>query len=569
MGAAIGGGEGGGTPTSGVGRVNISGGTIYATSYTGAAIGGGQRGDAYVYISGGKINAYSAATGAVIGAGGGAVGGTTTAGIAQVQITGGDLNLKANLGAAIGHGGFQSGNVPNHSDAIQGAVTITGGTIFADFAYGSAVGSGQNNKVIPLLTIDHTADVMAFGRTISNFPGINTGDPGYTNGGYNAGDGYFVNANFDLDVGAADGLMFIFERSNPDVPFKVIEIPYAFRLFSFTTGSTSWQDFYIYTGTVSGGVNQIVRKDDHPEIYSVRKPFEYYENGHAGSAQVSNYYRSVNVKYGSGGTYVFRYPVTEIHVDVNGAPIAGIPTTVHMVPIGTAYGKQARTIDGYDYKGYKMDSAPGYVGDYTASSPENVIINKVSTIYLIYDVRRSTVDVTVSKLVSGNYANKTRQFAFTVHFTDSTGAGLGQGLEFQYTGSIIPGEAHVAPPGGTLRLDERGGAGFTLAHGQSITIAGVPVDAYIRIDEAPDSNYETSFTDTKGAPGKNTVTTGPRLVGEEDREFRFTNERIIIIPTGIVTSTRAAGTLIIFLAAAVIPAMAIKMVFKKKTQANQ
>ncbi|MCL2672152.1 MAG: fibronectin type III domain-containing protein [Clostridiales bacterium] len=154
-GAGIGGGFIGGS-----GTVTISGGTVCASSYYGAGIGGGQTGGGTVTISGGTVCA-SSYYGAGIGSGDSGGGGGT------VTISGGTICASSDYGAGIG-GGYRGGG---------GTVTISGGTVCASSYYGAGIGSGQNGGGTGTVTISGGsihADIQApmgrFGFDPSTMP---------------------------------------------------------------------------------------------------------------------------------------------------------------------------------------------------------------------------------------------------------------------------------------------------------------------------------------------------------------------------------------------------------------
>jgi hypothetical protein len=109
-GAAIGGNGNSLGDGENAGEITISGGTINATGYSGAAIGGGEAG--------------------IDGSGSGGSGG-------RIKISGGMINAEGNAGAAIGGGHGQFGN-----GGDGGEITISGGTVNAAGDAGAAIGGG-------------------------------------------------------------------------------------------------------------------------------------------------------------------------------------------------------------------------------------------------------------------------------------------------------------------------------------------------------------------------------------------------------------------------------------------
>lgn len=557
-GAGIGGGSGN-NPSSATntGIVNVTIGgpaikndeltvTVAMSNGTGAGIGGGEStnsasnsvsGNANVVIHSGKITVDAGyGHGAGIG-GGGSSNNVNIPGAGFVTIHGGDLVIKADSGACIGNGGALKAIT---GSGTKGSVTIDGGKILADFGKGNGIGTGGNNCYYPLVNISTTADIVAFGREISNFPGIDTGDSWE-----NEGSGYFVNANFDKEHLGVKGMLVVYEKSNPTVPVRVAYSPDDFYVFSFTTGIDYSKDYYVYTGTYSGALRQIIckgtpagkPKHDEAEIFSVKKPFVYHSSGHT----TAQYFRSMSVTYGEGGSYNDKIHINEYYVDIAGNKLEGIKPNPGMTLVSPndAYTKTGiPSVTDYTYIGYKWDKKPDGDADIKSGTPSGEKITAERTIYFVYAPYIET-DVTVSKTVTGEFANKTTAFKFTVRFTDSKGVPLKLKEPFEYEGGAFAGSETApslrsnAPADGTLSLNTNGEATFTLKHGQKITIKKVPANVMIQIIETRDSIYAASFKDSLDNSVKAKNDTGALTVGAAARTFDFVNERIIIVPTGI------------------------------------
>jgi hypothetical protein len=534
-GAVIGGGY------EGIGNVTINGGTIDATTgaTTGAGIGGGtsmsssnRSGEGNVTITGGNITVYSNA-GAGIGGGGTATG--SAVGYGYVDISGGNIKVSSMLGACIGNGGCA--NIINTAPQNIGSVKITGGTLFLEMGMsgslfgGNGIGTGQHSKVIPYINIEPGADIVAFAKHTTNFPGFDGGDnsPAY-GGGYNLGKGYFVNMNFDTAKGAADGLAIIYKASNPSIPFKWYKIPYAFTTLSFATGSTGPEDFIVYTGTFSGGLKQIVRTlDNQGELYSVNRTFDYYYNGHS----ITGHFRSLSVKYGANA--VARYAIKEKYVDIYGKPIPGAPEETYDLAQGNGiYAKTVPTILKYTAKGFKWDNPPNNTGsDFTASTLVNEPISGPRIIYFVYELRPQVADVTVSKILTGKFANMTKSFTFTLRLTDNGGNPTGLGKTYSYVGDVLPNTGASPPPNGALTLDYQGEAQFSLSHGQTINIKNLPADAKVQIIEDVGDSYEVLINGSAGQSLPEGTGTGPLPLDSGNPVINFVNDYMTAPPEGI------------------------------------
>ncbi|MCL2427238.1 MAG: hypothetical protein FWD05_12995, partial [Oscillospiraceae bacterium] len=141
--------------------------------------------------------------------------------------------------------------------------------------------------------------------------------------------------------------------------------------------------------------------------------------------------------------------------------------------------------------------------------------------------------LTISKEVTGELANLTLEFLFTLYITDADGELLPTGTEFDFTGGVVDNINAIAPPDGVLTVNDYGIIEFWLGHGQSKSIDNIPVHLYVRVVESPHPGYEASFMDTEyygvDVPGNDT---GTRPMVAE-REFNFTNDRFVPPPTGL------------------------------------
>lgn len=155
--------------------------------------------------------------------------------------------------------------------------------------------------------------------------------------------------------------------------------------------------------------------------------------------------------------------------------------------------------------------------------------------------------ITVSKTVSGEYADFTRPFAFTIRFQNADGTPFLNGTTLSYTGGIVLNSGATAPPDGAITLDGNGQATFTLTHGQTITFPGIATNNHVQVMESSDSNYEPSFWDNELQAVTSSADTG-MCVLIDNRTFAFTNTRLTVIPTGVSTgSTTAWVPLVLFL----------------------
>lgn len=141
----------------------------------------------------------------------------------------------------------------------------------------------------------------------------------------------------------------------------------------------------------------------------------------------------------------------------------------------------------------------------------------------------NAVNLTIKKTVTGGMGDFTRQFKFTV-FTKS-GSGLKSNEKYAYTRTPADtGETGL----NTLTVNENGQITFSLAHGESITLEDLPLDAEITIQEAHDL-----YTVTWLLEGQDDEETGDEYTFKlaNDVTLSVTNNLEPVAPTGYSVTT--------------------------------
>lgn len=219
------------------------------------------------------------------------------------------------------------------------------------------------------------------------------------------------------------------------------------------------------------------------------------------------------------------------YIDRGGSPIDGLNPVAYAAVSGESFAipdERIPSVSGYVFMDWKEHLNGEWKGNITVQLA-NVVGD--TDIYLAYEMR----NVTVSQKVIGDYADKTRDFLFTIYFLDGGGVPLAEGTQLQYTGGILSGSEAEAPADGTLMLNEAGKATFMLKHGQQITIMAVPQGS-VRVTEAGDSNYRVSFVDSLGQVTDSSDTGQVSLV-EINSRFDFINIRNEEVPAGVLTGS--------------------------------
>lgn len=138
-------------------------------------------------------------------------------------------------------------------------------------------------------------------------------------------------------------------------------------------------------------------------------------------------------------------------------------------------------------------------------------------------------DLTIAKKVEGEMGDRDKLFTFQIQLKESDGSILTG--EYDYTGGVMEGmDGITAQEPGTLQL-ENGAADFTLSHGQTITIHGLPVGTSYTITEPGAQADGYTVTPTGGV----TIYQDGHCEGTLDQATTVTykNHKGTAVPTGI------------------------------------
>lgn len=179
----------------------------------------------------------------------------------------------------------------------------------------------------------------------------------------------------------------------------------------------------------------------------------------------------------------------------------GQSITITGLPIGATY---KVTEADYSGDGYTVESANA-AGSIASGITQTAAFTNTKADVPPPD---TTGSLTISKTVAGNAADTSKSFDFTLTLNGADGL-------YAYTGHGVPD--------GTMKSGEK----VSLAHGQSITITGLPIGATYEVTEADYSGdgYSSTSTDATGN------------VAEAAQTASFTNTRNVtsVTPTGNLT----------------------------------
>ncbi|MCL1803679.1 MAG: hypothetical protein FWG30_08605 [Eubacteriaceae bacterium] len=229
--------------------------------------------------------------------------------------------------------------------------------------------------------------------------------------------------------------------------------------------------------------------------------------------------------------------VTVHYVDENGAPIGSPSTAVYPAVYDEPFELSLDKIPGIpNYEYFEWKTSLNGAAQSSSVPVQLPNVKQDAHIYLVYKQAAESV-LSISKKVTGAMGNKSTEFEFKVYFFEDEN-GL---VPLDGSFNCIVSDSAGAAQSSSMNMSLVNGMGqFKLKHGQHIEIEGVPLDCYIRIVEAPDVFYSTSFIDSL-TPNSTEAggDTGANGAGYREmsalRHFSFENERCDVPETGVAS----------------------------------
>lgn len=140
-------------------------------------------------------------------------------------------------------------------------------------------------------------------------------------------------------------------------------------------------------------------------------------------------------------------------------------------------------------------SADGYTTSYVINNEDEPVSGNKATIgsvpvegaTIAFTNTRNTVDVTIEKQVTGNMGDRSKGFEFVLSGEDADG----NTLKF----SVSQSGGFTVAPNGNAKIE------FTLKHGQSVALTGLPINAVLNIREENADGYNMSVLYPSGEDG--------------------------------------------------------------------
>ncbi|MCR4622969.1 MAG: InlB B-repeat-containing protein [Clostridiales bacterium] len=187
---------------------------------------------------------------------------------------------------------------------------------------------------------------------------------------------------------------------------------------------------------------------------------------------------------------------------------------------GLKLGQYSVAESGAEVEGYKLTTTVGQAVTLDADNMEGEI--EVENVY-------SQTSLTLMKFVTGNLADPTKEFTFTVTLDKPVMAGY-----------VLPTGVTITSSSATQTVFE-----VTLTHGASVTLANLPADAEVSVAETDATPYVTAFKrgettadTTVTMKTQSQLSTGSVALNDLSEDpnantFTFTNHYSVDIPTGV------------------------------------
>ena len=190
------------------------------------------------------------------------------------------------------------------------------------------------------------------------------------------------------------------------------------------------------------------------------------------------------------------------------------------------------TIKSYDETGLSPRSGYEFLGwsenpnaketDKLYKAGDQIIVDETTAKNILYAIwKQSTVTLTVTKTVTGNFGDKTREFKFEITFTDANGKALRLVQTDKAPTYSITSDTTVGGEKLTVLMKDKG----------EITLTNVPIGGTLVVTEIEASGYQTSYKIGETEPQEGNV--ARYIVPENGGTITFINHRNVSPDTGV------------------------------------
>lgn len=204
--------------------------------------------------------------------------------------------------------------------------------------------------------------------------------------------------------------------------------------------------------------------------------------------------------------------------------------TIQNLPNGTY---TVQEINGQDY------SLNDYTVSYDPSNGQATLSSDNSSVSIaVTNTRKATGKFSLQKLVTGDFGDKTKYFAFNLELKNGASAVSGP-FSVEGTYAVLENEKFTEQTDGTLTFDSNGKVTIYLKDKNKITVNGLPLGATCTISEPKVSGYTTHVTGGTIGTGTDTAVNTSVQLTETGTDVVFTNNCTLSPPTGLHGETGA------------------------------
>jgi hypothetical protein len=252
----------------------------------------------------------------------------------------------------------------------------------------------------------------------------------------------------------------------------------------------------------------------------------------------------------NGTSYTAKWSVAQVQV------AAGQTVTIEGLPAATAYYIEEVPVDNYTLTGATTSSGGTVKDNYDVYNL--LSLSDESFTFTNTYVPPVGNDLSISKTVTGNMGDKNRSFTFCITLKDQSGSPLSD-EDIQV---LLPGASDAT----IYTTDKNGSITLSLKHGDEVTLQNLPQGTEYTITETDANDYTTNFSVSGGTygPSSNHTLSGT-LTDSTDVSVSVTNDKKLVVPTGISTENEPFLLLLSFSAVTIL----LMIIVSKKRKAHR
>jgi hypothetical protein len=240
----------------------------------------------------------------------------------------------------------------------------------------------------------------------------------------------------------------------------------------------------------------------------------------------------------TSSAYTLQWSVAQVQV------AAGQTVTIEDLPTAIAYFIEEVPVDNYTITKAAASSADATV---TASNNIYNLLSLSDESFSFTNTYEPPVgnNLSISKTVTGNMGDTSRSFTFNVNLKDQSGNPLSV-YDIQV---LLPGASDAT----IYTTDENGNITLNLKHGEEFTLLNLPQGTTYTITETDADDYTTDFSVSGGTyESSSGHTQSGTMTDSTDVSVGVTNDKVLVVPTGISLENEPFLLLMIFSAVAIL-----------------